>query len=252
MARKGYIASAGMRVEKMAKEAANEKRMLLIEDDVDLCALMTDFFSQHNFRAEAAHDGTTGLARALEGGFDIILLDVMIPVLDGFDVLRALRQRSATPVIMLTARTEREDRIGGLDLGADDYLPKPFEPGELLARIRAVLRRSGHIEQRDEKFKRGALSVDPALRKATINGEPVELTSIEFDILLLLARAAGRIVSRDEISAALHQREATPFERSLDVHISHLRKKLSRGEENPIRTIRGVGYMLGPVSGDAA
>jgi len=141
-----------MRVEKMAKEAANEKRMLLIEDDVDLCALMTDFFSQHNFRAEAAHDGTTGLARALEGGFDIILLDVMIPVLDGFDVLRALRQRSATPVIMLTARTEREDRIGGLDL-ARTTTYQAFEPGELLARIRAVLRRSGHIEQRTKSSK---------------------------------------------------------------------------------------------------
>jgi two-component system response regulator CpxR len=224
--------------------------MLLIEDDVDLCDLMGEFFRGHNFQLEAAHDGPSGLKRALAGGFDVILLDVMIPVLDGFEVLRALRRRSATPVIMLTARTEREDRIGGLDLGADDYLPKPFEPGELLARIRAVLRRAGHTEQRDEKLTRGALSVDPALRRASIDNEPVDLTSLEFDILLLLVRAAGRIVSRDEITAALHQREATPFERSLDVHISHLRKKLSRGDEAPIRTIRGVGYMLAPVLGE--
>ena len=211
---------------------------------------MGEFFSQHNFHLEAAHDGPSGLKRALGGGFDVILLDVMIPVLDGFEVLRALRRRSATPVIMLTARTEREDRIGGLDLGADDYLPKPFEPGELLARIRAVLRRAGHTEQREERLTRGALSVDPALRSASIDNEPIDLTSLEFDILLLLVRAAGRIVSRDEITAALHQRESTPFERSLDVHISHLRKKLSRGEEAPIRTIRGVGYMLAPVSGE--
>jgi two-component system response regulator CpxR len=236
----------------MEKSEGPPRRMLLIEDDVDLCALMTDFFRQYNFRLDAAHDGVTGLARALEGGFDIILLDVMIPVLDGFEVLRTLRQRSATPVIMLTARTEREDRISGLDLGADDYLPKPFEPGELLARIRAVLRRSGHTEQRDDKLTRGALCVDPALRQASINNEPIDLTSIEFDILLLLARAAGRIVSRDEITAALYQREATPFERSLDVHISHLRKKLSRGDETPIRTVRGVGYMLVPLSGERA
>jgi len=174
-------------------------------------------------------------------------------VLDGFDVLRELRRRSAVPVIMLTARTEREDRIGGLNLGADDYLPKPFEPGELLARIRAVLRRSGHTEQKEEPIGRGALRVDPGLRKAWINNEPIDLTSLEFDILLLLARAAGRIVSRDEITATLHQREATPFERSLDVHISHLRKKLSRGEEEaPIRTVRGVGYMLATVSGEDA
>ena len=211
---------------------------------------MGEFFRQHNFHLEAAHDGPSGLKRALGGGFDVILLDVMIPVLDGFEVLRALRRRSATPVIMLTARTEREDRIGGLDLGADDYLPKPFEPGELLARIRAVLRRAGHTEQREERLTRGALSVDPALRSASIDNEPIDLTSLEFDILLLLVRAAGRIVSRDEITAALHQRESTPFERSLDVHISHLRKKLSRGEEAPIRTIRGVGYMLAPVSGE--
>jgi two-component system response regulator CpxR len=236
----------------MEKDEATARRMLLIEDDVDLCALMTDFFAQHNFRLDAAHDGSTGLARALEGGFDIILLDVMIPVLDGFEVLRTLRRRSATPVIMLTARTEREDRISGLDFGADDYLPKPFEPGELLARIRAVLRRAGRMEEKHEKFARGALSVDPTLRKASIANEPVDLTSLEFDILLLLARANGRIVSRDEITAALHQREASPFERSLDVHISHLRKKLSRGAESPIRTIRGVGYMLAPLSGDAA
>ena len=236
----------------MEHDEARPLRMLLIEDDVDLCALMKEFFSQHNFRLEAAYDGSSGLARALEGGFDIILLDVMIPVLDGFEVLRALRRRSAVPVIMLTARTEREDRIDGLNLGADDYLPKPFEPGELLARIRAVLRRSGHTEQKAEPLGRGALRVDPALRKAWIHNEPVDLTALEFDILLLLARAAGRIVSRDEITATLHQREATPFERSLDVHISHLRKKLSRGEEAPIRTIRGVGYMLAPVSGEDA
>ncbi len=222
------------------------KRLLLIEDDVDLCELMSDFFRQNGFVLEAAHDGRSGLSRALDGNFDIVLLDVMLPVLSGFDVLRQLRQRSAAPVIMLTARTEHEDRIEGLESGADDYLPKPFDPQELLARIRAVLRRTGHTNATatQAEIEAGGVRVNPRLRQAWQEHQLLELTGIEFDILQLLARAVGRVVSRDEIAAVLYQREASPYERSLDVHISHLRKKLDRGQGSPIRTIRGIGYML--------
>jgi two-component system response regulator CpxR len=222
------------------------KSVLLIEDDTELCSLMKDYFAQHGFRIEAVHDGRQGLARALEGGFDLIILDVMLPVLDGFEVLRQLRRRSGTPVVMLTARTARVDRVAGLDGGADDYLPKPFEPEELLARIRAVLRRAGKAEPASHSVEAGGVRLNPATREAWYLGEPLDITSLEFDILDLLVRAAGRAVSRDELAAAIYQRRSTPYERSLDVHISHLRKKLERDGRIPIRTIRGVGYQFAP------
>ncbi len=222
------------------------KSILLVEDDTELCALMKDYFAQHGFRIQAAHDGGAGLARALEGGFDLILLDVMLPVLDGFEVLRQLRRRSATPVIMLTARTARTDRIAGLDTGADDYLPKPFEPEELLARIRAVLRRSGMAGAPPQNVESSGVRLNAQTREAWYLGEALDITSLEFDILELLVRAAGRAVSRDELTAAIYQRRSTPYERSLDVHISHLRKKLERDGRTLIRTIRGVGYLFAP------
>ena len=221
--------------------------ILLVDDDQELCSLMADFFSQHGFELEAAHDGRGGLARALEPGFDVIILDVMLPVLDGFEVLAQIRRRSSVPVIMLTARTGQQDRIDGLDAGADDYLPKPFGPEELLARIRAVLRRSGGgIGVRQKIVEAGGLRLNPQTREVWRDDKPIELTSLEFDILDLLARSSGRIVSRDELVAALYQRESTPYERSLDVHVSHLRKKLERGNRPLIRTVRGVGYLFSP------
>ena len=225
------------------------KTILLVDDDSELCALMAEYFTLHGFHMSAAHDGRQGLARALEGAYDLIILDVMLPVLDGFEVLRQLRRRSSTPVIMLTARIGREDRVAGLDAGADDYLPKPFGPDELLARIRAVLRRTvpgGGAAAKPTALEIGELTVNPHTREVWRAGELVELTSIEFDILDFLARSAGRVVSRDELTAAIHQRPATPYERSLDVHISHLRKKLEQGDRELIRTIRGVGYFYAP------
>ncbi len=225
------------------------RSILLIEDDQELCSLMTDYFRQHGFHIEATHDGHRGLARAIEGTFDLIILDVMLPVLDGFEVLRQIRKRSGAPVIMLTARTARTDRIAGLDTGADDYLPKPFEPEELLARIRAVLRRTGRADAVAHDIEAGGVRLNPQTREAWYFGEPIEITSLEFDVLELLVRSAGRTVSRDELAAAIHQRRSTPYERSLDVHISHLRKKLERDERTPIRTIRGVGYQFAPVTG---
>jgi two-component system response regulator CpxR len=227
-------------------------QILLIDDDSELCSLMAECFSGHGFGLEAVHDGRSGLARALEGGFDVILLDVMLPVLDGFEVLAQMRRRSSIPVIKLTARIEQRDRIAGLDAGSDDYLPKPFGPEELLARIRAVLRRAGHRgSTKTQIIEAGELRLNSHTREVWRGSERIEVTSIEFDILDLLARASGRIVSRDELAAALYQRESTPYERSIDVHMSHLRKKLDRGDRTVIRTVRGVGYMFSAGSEDA-
>jgi two-component system, OmpR family, response regulator CpxR len=230
----------------------NEGHILLIDDDSELCSLMAEFFSERGFALEAAHDGRSGLARALEGGFDVVILDVMLPVLDGFQVLAQMRRRSAVPVIMLTARIEERDRIAGLNAGADDYLPKPFGPEELLARIRAVLRRTGHTGiAQPQVIEAGDLRLNSQTREVWRDNERIDVTSIEFDILELLARSSGRIVSRDELTAALYQRESTPYERSLDVHMSHLRKKLERGDRPLIRTVRGVGYLFSAGSGGA-
>src|SRR5262245_50783793 len=204
-----------------------DHNLLLVDDDAELCALMRDFFSHHGFRVESVYEGRRGLARALEGGFDLILLDVMLPGLDGFEVLHQLRRHSSVPVIMLTARTEQSDRIHGLNAGADDYLPKPFGPEELLARIRAVLRRASQLVfQTDKPLEAGGLRLDSATRQVWRDTVPLELTSIEFEILSLLMRSAGRSVSRDEIASILYHREAMPYERAIDVYVSHLRKKL--------------------------
>ena len=232
--------------------SATTKRILVIEDDAELCVLMVDYFAQHGFEIEAVHDGRTGLARALEGNHSLIVLDVMLPVLDGFEVLRQLRKRCATPVIMLTARTAQPDRITGLNAGADDYLPKPFGPDELLARIRAVLRRAGHTDASEAKaLEIGGLLLNPQTCEVRYGGQALEITSIEFDILELLVRSTGRTVTRDELSVVLHQRPATPYERSLDVHISHLRKKLEGAGGCSIRTVRGAGYRFAPGDGGA-
>lgn len=218
--------------------------ILLIEDDPDLCGLMKDFFAPYGLRIESAPDGREGLARALNENYELIILDVMLPVIDGFEVLRQVRKSSDVPIIMLTARTGRRDRIAGLDHGADDYLPKPFEPEELLARIRAILRRSSKTGRRAQLVEVANLKLDPQGRTVWRNGETVPLTSIQFDILEILMRAAGRIVSRDEITTILHQRPSTPYERSLDVHVSHLRKKIAENDGPMIQAVRGKGYLL--------
>ena len=220
--------------------------ILLVEDDAELCSLMTDFFLHHGFRIEAISDGRRGLMRSLEGNFDIIILDVMLPSLNGFDLLRQLRKRSSTPVIMLTARTGKQDRIMGLDTGADDYLPKPFEPDELLARIRAILRRAGKETVVRDTIEAGGLTLDSRVREVRYRNQPLEITSVEFDILDRLMASAGQVVSRDALAVVLYQRESTPYERSLDVHISHLRKKLEVTGRSLIRTVRGIGYLFSP------
>lgn len=231
-------------------QGSDKSTILLIDDDFELCALISEYFGKRGYSIDCVHNGREGLTRALEETHDLVILDGMLPVLDGFEVLRQLRKRSSIPVIMLTARTQERDRITGLDSGADDYLPKPFGPDELLARIRAVMRRYKHSTQSEPELLRvGSLELNPQARVAKSAGNVLALTEIEFQILELLMRSAGRIVSRDEIAAALYQRQSTPYERSLDVHVSHLRKKIEQGGLSLIRTVRGVGYVIAPGEG---
>ena len=231
---------------------SGKRSILLIEDDTELCSLMNDFLSRQGFEIEAIHEGRLGLARALEGNFDLVIVDVMLPLLNGFEVLRMIRKRSAVPVIMLTARTAQEDRVTGLNAGADDYLPKPFGPEELLARIRAVLRRIKREELVEAKtISAGGVKLNPQTREIWALGRKVDLTSFQFDILEVLVRSAGRVVSRDELATILYQRPSTPYERSLDVHISHLRRKLGDTKGSLIQTVRGVGYFLATGSSQA-
>ena len=227
--------------------------VLMVDDDVELCALVSAYLNGHGLTVTYAHDGPTGLRRALDGGFSLLILDVMLPLLDGFELLRRLRQRSDVPVIMLTARAEEEDRVRGFGEGVDDYLVKPFAAPELLGRIRAILRRTARLPIVTPRVSEiGGLTFDVHAADASWQGVSLGLTPTEFAILDVLARAAGRIISRDELTASLHQREATPYERAVDVHVSHLRRKLEAAAQTNaltestrpyIRTVRGVGYL---------
>jgi two-component system response regulator CpxR len=210
--------------------------ILLVDDDVELCQMMAEFLGQHGFRVSTVHDGRSGLAAALKSGWSLVILDVMLPVVDGFDVLRQMRRRASAPVIMLTARAEERDRIAGLEQGADDYLVKPFAAGELLARIRAVLRRTDRASAlacAGAVVESGALRLDVDAREVRCGDAVIALSESESAILEALMRASGRTVSRDQLAALLYQREATPYERSLDVHVSHLRKNSSRAGMAP-------------------
>jgi two-component system response regulator CpxR len=218
--------------------------ILMVDDDVELCALIAEYLGGHGYHVSTVYDGSAGLRCAIEGRHDLVILDVMLPLLDGFVVLHQLRKRSDVPVIMLTARADEHDRVEGFRQGADDYLAKPFAAAELLGRVRAVLRRtSGAPALVPRVLEVDSLRLDTQTQEAYWDGEPLGLTSSEFAILEVLARAAGRVVSRDELSAVMHQREATPFERSIDVHVSHLRKKLDAAGHSIIRTVRGIGYL---------
>jgi len=218
--------------------------LLLVDDDAELCGMMKEYFAQGGHRLDCVFNGPSGLASALNGAYDLAILDVMLPVFDGLTLLQQLRRRKNLPVIMLTARVQQQDRILGLNAGADDYLPKPFDPDELLARIRAVLRRSDTAHWKDSReFTVGDIRVNSTTRQVWAEGAAVELTAVEFDLLEMLMRSAGRVVSREEITVALFEREATAYDRFLDVHISHLRKKLEGGR-NLIRAVRGVGYVF--------
>jgi two-component system response regulator CpxR len=223
-------------------------KVLIIDDDEELCELVSEYLSVEGFEVESVHDGESGLQRARGGTYDLAILDVMMPKKNGFDVLRELRQSSQIPVLMLTARGDDMERIVGLEIGADDYLPKPFNPRELVARIRAILRRAsgdGVDLGLPERLHVDDLELSASSRSATLNGKPIVLTSLEFDLLAALARHAGTIVKKEELSETVLERELSPYDRSLDMHISNLRKKLglrADGSER-IKTIRSVGYI---------
>lgn len=218
-------------------------RVLIVDDDAELGALLVEFLTREGFSVAVEHEGRRGLQRAASGDSDLVVLDVMLPGMDGFEILRQLRQKSRVPVLMLTARAEDADRIVGLDLGADDYLAKPFNPRELAARIRAILRRTEAQPSERGRLEVNGVGLDPGSREVSVDGRRVELTTLEFDILEMLMRAAGRGLSRDDLTEAIYNRKATPFERSIDMHISHLRKKLEL-HRTLIKTVRGVGYQF--------
>ena len=216
-------------------------RVLIIDDDLRLHELLASYLKQHGFEVARALDGPSGLARLDAEAFDAVLLDVMMPGIDGLEVCRRIRKKFDIPVIMLTAKGDETDRIVGLELGADDYLPKPFNPRELLARLRAVLRRA-RPEADSERLAAGAISIEVAARSVTLGTSEIELTGIEFDILVALARRAGRVIPRERLLDAAGRGDVSVSERTIDVHISHLRQKL--GDARLIKTVRGVGYVL--------
>jgi two-component system response regulator CpxR len=223
-------------------------KVLIIDDDEELCDLVSEYLTVEGFETTAVHDGEAGLEKALSGEYDLAILDVMMPKLNGFDVLKNLREKSGLPVLMLTARGDDMERIVGLEIGADDYLPKPFNPRELVARLRAVLRRAS-AETNDhlpaEKISVDDLELSASSRSVKRNGEELPVTSVEFDLLSALLRDAGRVVKKEDLSENVLERRLSPYDRSLDMHISNLRKKLGArtdGSER-IKTVRSVGYI---------
>jgi two-component system, OmpR family, response regulator CpxR len=231
-------------------------RVLVVDDDVELCELVKEFLQPEGLQVEAVHNGNRGLERALSGEHALVVLDVMLPGMNGLDVLRKLRASSTVPVLLLTARGQDVDRIVGLELGADDYLPKPFNPRELVARIRAILRRTrgeGAEKQAPQTSVRvGDVELNPATRTVLRGGEAVDLTAVEFNLLDVLLREAGRVVTRDELAKIALGRLFSPYDRSIDMHISKLRKKLGedgKGGER-IKTVRGVGYIYAAPGGE--
>ncbi|WP_035611828.1 response regulator transcription factor [Haloferula sp. BvORR071] len=224
--------------------------LLVVDDDRKLCGLIRDYLAPHGWQVDMRHSGPEGLDAARAGKYEAVLLDVMMPGMDGFEVLRELRKSSTIPVLMLTAMGEEADRIVGLELGADDYLPKTFSSRELLARLRAVTRRSGLAEQNGstpgKDLSCGDLVLNEDTHVVTLGGQALELTALEFAILATLLKAKGRVKTRESLLDEVSDRRFDVFDRSIDVHVSQLRRKLGDDPKQPrfIRTIRGVGYKL--------
>ena len=220
-------------------------RLLLVDDDEKLRSVLTEYLQQNGFEVEEAKDGSVALGKLERGAFDVILLDVMMPGDDGLTVLGKLRRTRNIPVIMLTAKGDETDRVVGLELGADDYVAKPFSPRELLARVRAVLRRSSAATE-TEIIRAGELVLDLGARTAEDSGQLLDLTGLEFDLLTALVRRAGRVVPRDRLLAEAGRSDTLVGERTVDVHVSHIRSKLGDDPKNPLRikTVRGVGYVF--------
>ncbi len=226
-------------------------KILLIDDDQKLCRLLKEYLDPMGYKVSVAHTGDEGLKMATGGDYSAVILDVMLPGMDGFEVLKKLRTESDVPVLMLTSRGDETDRVVGLEMGADDYLPKTFSTRELLARLRAVTRRATQSSRQqkeiyDKPMVVGPLRVDPASRKVELSGEVLDLTPIEFDILGILIGAAGRVLSRDQLLDKVAGRDYEVFDRSIDMHISSLRRKLGDDPKKPrfIKTVRAVGYLF--------
>lgn len=220
-------------------------QLLIVEDDVELCELLAERFKRDGFSLDAVHDGVHGLERALSGQFKLVILDLMLPGLGGLDVLRKLRAQSGIPVLILTACGEDVERILGLEIGADDYLPKPFNPRELIARVRAILRRSSSVTSDGERLTAGDITLDTGEREAWIDDRQMNLTSVEFSLLQAFMRNAGHVVTRDDLTETVLGRKLGAFDRVIDVHVSNLRKKLGASSAGDrIKAVRGAGYQF--------
>ena len=231
----------------VSSPAATPLLVLLVEDDLRLASLTKEYLEGHGVAVVHVSDGRRGQEEALGGKYDAVLLDLMLPGRDGLDVCREVRARSDVPIVVLTARGEEADRVMGLELGADDYVAKPYSPRELLARIRAVVRRAkGRAGPSREAVRVGRLAVDPAARRVTLAGREIALTGYEFALLLALARRAGRVLSREQLMELARGSAEDAFDRSIDVHVSRLRQKLGDDPKHPrlIKTVRGAGYVL--------
>lgn len=238
-------------MEPFPAQTAAGTHLLLVDDNLKLCRMVREYLEPLGYQVSLAHTGPDGLEKAIAGGFDAVILDVMLPGLDGFEVLRRLREQSSVPVLMLTGRGEPPDRIAGLDLGADDYVPKTYSPRELLARLRAVIRRSVVAAAQARRAPQplitvGDLTVDRDARSASLGGQPLALTPTEFDLLLALARECGKVMTREQLLLETADRDFEAFDRSIDVHISSLRRKLGDDPRRAQRivTVRSAGYLL--------
>ncbi|MBD8049915.1 response regulator [Limnohabitans radicicola] len=224
--------------------------LLMIEDDARLAGMVSDYLGASDFVVSHATDAQTGLSRLQSAGVDLVILDLMLPDMDGLQVCQRIRALPGTlgqvPVLMLTAKGDPMDRIIGLEMGADDYLPKPFEPRELLARIRAILRRKSAGASSGQVLQFGSLEIDRDARRVSVKGHPCDLTSYQFDLLVALAERAGRVLTRDQIMEAVRGRELEAFDRSIDVHMGRIRAAIEVDPKNPQRilTVRGVGYVF--------
>lgn len=224
-------------------------RILIIDDDEELCELVSEYLTEEGFQVEAFYDGESGLEKALKNENDLVILDVMLPKKNGFDVLCELRLKSKIPVLMLTARGDDTERIVGLETGADDYLAKPFNPRELVARLRAILRRTENLSNSKQidadKIQVDEVEIQMSARSAKKSGAELSLTSVEFDLLTMLLRDAGKIIKKEDLSEKVLERKLSPYDRSLDMHVSNLRKKLGERKDGTdyIKTIRSVGYI---------
>jgi two-component system, OmpR family, response regulator CpxR len=233
-------------------QPSQEGTVLVIDDDVELSSMLKDYLGRHGWLVEARHSGEAGLRSALEGQFKLILLDVMLPDLDGFEVLRRLRQQSSVHVLLLTARGEDVDRIVGLEIGADDYLPKPFNPRELVARMRAITRRGQHADSQliTKRLVVGSFTVDGNLRSISFGKQRLDLTDLEFLLFSKFLEKQYEIISREDLVQQVLERPFRPLDRSIDMHVSRLRRKLESLEDfqGGIRAVRNSGYMFSPVA----